>query len=177
MSVRVCARSTGGSAGLGLAYVSPLLGKHNSSHCRHPGAHITSKLPCATTHYHPLVLPPAAALGGEVGKNPSRHFVLKVEQLRLTPGLQRDPAYLQALADVAEGQKVKPPAGERPAGAQQQQSAGVGGDAERPGTADVPEGGAAASGAMVPTSSGSAGLIRLIQSHGDQVWAPPWCLH
>ena len=122
------------------------------------------------------MLPPAAALGGEVGKNPSRRFVLKVEQLRLTPGLQRDPAYLQALADVAAGREAKPPAGERPAGAQWA-SAGVGGDAERPGTAGVPEGGAAASGAAAaPTSSGSAGLIRLIQSHGDQVWAPPWRL-
>lgn len=174
--MRVCGRRTGGSAGLGLAYVSPLLGKRSSSHCRHPGAHITSKLPCATTHYHPHLLPPAAALGGEVGKNPSRRFVLKVERLRLTPGLQRDPAYLQALADVAAGREAKPPAGERPAGAQWA-SAGVGGDADRAGTADVPEGGAAASGATVPTSSGSAGLIRLIQSHGDQVWAPPWCLH
>ncbi len=50
-----------------------------------------------------------------MGKNPSGRFVLKVEELRLAPQLQQDPAYLQALQDTAVLQQQEQRGGQRQA--------------------------------------------------------------
>ncbi|GAB4817049.1 hypothetical protein N2152v2_004095 [Parachlorella kessleri] len=42
----------------------------------------------------------ARGLGGQVGRNPSGRFVLKVEDLRVSRELQQHPAYQQALSDL-----------------------------------------------------------------------------
>ena len=125
-----------------------------------------------------------AALGGEVGRNPDHRFVLKVEELRLAPALRRDPAFLAALGDVGgagTGSSERPaeqPAQERqPAqqpgapGGPAEAAAAPGSDSAQPGPGE--RSAAAGGGSGGEGTAAAPAVIRLIQSHGDQVLALP----
>lgn len=153
-------------------------------------------------------------MGGAVGKNPSGRFVLKVEEIHVSEELQADPAYAQALEDVAAEEESPraglPPstAAAAPASTDVSPRRRRGGRPSRnrrsvaaqaaPAAGAAPAAAAAAAAAAspgegegssappadsvarrvwplgsAPTTSGTPALIRLIQSHGDQVLEIP----
>lgn len=89
-----------------------------------------------------------------MGRNPSHRFVLKVEELRLSPELASDPTYCQALADVHPSPAAAP-AAVPPASTSDTNSSSSNGSGRS-------------------SANGSSGsTVRLIQSHGDQVLRLP----